>query len=180
MPADGEAAGLLGGPPPLFGDAATGLDLDEVDAPVRFQRQPRPLPAEQRVAYRLAVLTLTLSRFRQSTASIQHLHLLGWATRTRRSRAMLLGWWDGRRFADTVTERLDPNLNVTLNLALVHGLVRVHGAQGKRVALTEQGAGLVNRVDADEKLLRTEKSFLEGLGQLSDARIASVLGRVAS
>jgi hypothetical protein len=156
------------------------IDLGELDAPVRFHRQARPLPAEQRVAYRLATLALTLSRFRGATASVEYLHLLGWAIRTRRSRSMLQAWWSGRRMADTVTERLDPNLPVTLNLARVHDLVRLTGTgtQRRRVALTQQGAALAARVEEDTTLLRTEKAFLAGLEPLNDARIARVLGGI--
>jgi hypothetical protein len=168
------------GPLPVFGNASVDPELTEIDAPVRFRRQPRALAAEQRVAYRLAVLALTLSRFRQATASVEHLHLLTWAMRSHRSRRMLLAWWDGHRFADTVTERLDLNLPVTLNLALTHGLVRIRNAQGNRVSLTEQGAALAARVDEEADLLRIEKAFLARLNDLSDAKITRTLGRVAS
>jgi hypothetical protein len=177
MSSDHTATGLAG-PLPVFSNTTVEPDLSDIDAPVRFRRQPRALLAEQRVAYRLAVLTLTLSRFRQAAASVAHLHLLGWAMRSHRSRSMLLAWWDGRQFADTVTERLDPNLPVTLNLALAHGLVRVHNTQGNRVSLTEQGAALASRVDRDADLLRIEKDFLARLDSLSDAKITRTLGRV--
>jgi hypothetical protein len=180
MPANDDTAELLGGPLPVFGGEIANSDLSDIDAPVQFRRQPRLLPAEQRVAYRLAVLALTLSRVRGAVGSVEHLHLIGWAIRSRRSRSMLLAWWNGRRLADTVTERLDPNLAITLNLALAHGLIRIHGGQSRRVGLTEQGADLAARVDEDEDLLRSEKSFLEILKPLSDARITRVLGKVAS
>ncbi len=144
---------------------------DSVDAPVVFTQRPRPLLAEHRVSYRLATIVLVLSRFRSATASLRSLHLISWAIRTRRSRSMLLAWWGGRRFADTVTERLDPALSVTLNLAISHGLVRLLPA-GQRLQLTEAGAELARTVDGSEALLVTEKAFLEELMPLNDARVA--------
>jgi hypothetical protein len=168
----------LSGPTLAFGNNAEPAELDDLDARVRFHRLPRPLPAEQRVAYRLATLVLILSRFKRATASVESLHLISWATRSRRSRAILLSWWDGRRFADTVTERLDPNLQVTLNLAVVHGLARVANAARRRIGLTEQGGALAARLYADDGLLRIEKRFLASLGALSDGRISRVLGEV--
>ena len=144
---------------------------DPVDAPVVFRQRPRPLLAEHRVSYRLATVVLVLSRFRSTAASLQSLHLISWAIRTRRSRSMLLAWWGGRRFADTITERLDPALTVTLNLAISHGLVRLLPA-GQRLQLTEAGAELARTVDETEELLVTEKAFLTELMPLNDARVA--------
>lgn len=162
--------------PQAPGDAAllTGqrsTEDDAVDAPVVFTQRPRPLLAEHRVSYRLATVVLVLSRFRSATASLRSLHLVSWAIRTRRSRSMLLAWWGGRRFADTVTERLDPALSVTLNLAISHGLVRLLPA-GHRLQLTEAGAELVRTVDNNDALLVTEKAFLSELMPLNDARVA--------
>jgi hypothetical protein len=168
----------LSGLTPGFGNNADAIELDDLETPVRFHRQPRSLPAEQRVAYRLATLVLTLSRFNHTTASVESLNLISWATRTRRSRATLLSWWDGRRFADTVTERLDPNLPVTLNLAVAHGLAGIVNVARRRVALTEHGGALAARLDAADGLLRIEKRFLASLGTLSDGRIGRVRGKV--
>jgi hypothetical protein len=151
-------------------------DQGEFDAPIRFRRQPRLLLAERRISYRLALLALILSRFHKNTGSIAHLNLLFWAMRSERSRSMLLAWWAGRRFADTVTERTDPSLQVTLNLALSHELVGIGGNQKKRVALTSTGAALANSVDAEEDLMVIEKNLLSQLGILSDSQITRRLG----
>jgi hypothetical protein len=93
---------------------------------------------------------------------------------------LLLSWWYGRRYADTVTDRVDPNLPVTLNLAIIHGLARIASVARRRVGLTERGEELATRLDEDGSLLRVEKSFLANLGALSDAKMYRVLGRVDS
>ncbi|GIH12483.1 hypothetical protein Raf01_06550 [Rugosimonospora africana] len=91
---------------------------------------------------------------------------------------MLFSWWDGRRIADTVTERLDPNLPVTVNLIIVHGLARVTNVNGRRVGLTSEGKSLAARLDTEVELLRGEKEFLARLAPLSDRRITEVLNAV--
>lgn len=167
---DGRAAIAAAADSALLMDRRATYD-DAIDAPVVFTQRPRPLLAEHRVSYRLATVVLVLSRFRSATASLRSLHLISWAIRTRRSRSMLLAWWGGRRFADTITERLDPALAVTLNLAISHGLVRLLPA-GQRLQLTEAGAELARTVDETEALLVTEKAFLSELIPLNDARVA--------
>ncbi len=103
--------------------AAVGPADEGLEIPVVFQRQPRPLEARHRVAYRTALLVPVLSRFRGSAASVENVHLFMWATRSARTRQLLQAWWAGRRFAGTITQRLDPDLQVTLNLAAADGLV---------------------------------------------------------
>jgi len=93
---------------------------------------------------------------------------------------MLEAWWSGRRFADTVTERIDPTLQVTLNLALSHNLIALKGGQNQRVMLTELGSALAESLSTEPDLMTTEKSFLNQLGNLSDAQIARKLGNSIS
>ena len=149
-------------------------DLEGIDVPVVFRRQPRVLLAEHRVSFRLALLVITLSQFRSATANVGSLNLIGWAVRTRRSRLMLKSWWDGHRYADTVTERIDPALPVTLNLAITHGLVRLLPT-GHRVQLTELGASLASELNANPDLLVIEKDFLSSLAPLNDTRLSRLM-----
>src|SRR6266511_4363407 len=81
-------------------------DGDELRAPVVFRSQPKPIDARHRVAYRTSLLVLTLSRFNRNAAKLANLHLLMWATRSARTRRLLSAWWSGRRFANTVTQRV--------------------------------------------------------------------------
>lgn len=154
------------------------VETEEIDARIRFQRQPSPIPAAQRVSYRIATLCLILGSFKQNAASIDYLHLLSWAIRTRRSRAIMDSWWEGRRAVDSATVRLDPALPVTMNLALAHALVSFTGKNRRRLQLTNDGLALLQTLRASEDLLRIEKDFLASFDKLSDSSLAKRLGRV--
>jgi hypothetical protein len=129
------------------------------------------------VAYRTALVVLVLSHFNQGAARLTNLHTVMWATRTARTRRIFGAWWEGRRFYDSSTERLDPDLQITLNLALVDGLLEPAG-QGRRVRLTDKGAELARLLESEPGLLRIEKKFLGGVERLSDASMDRRLGEV--
>lgn len=152
-------------------------DAVQTDVNVVFRRQPKPVPARHRVVYRTALVVLVLSRFNQGAAKLTNLHTLMWATRTARTRRMFGAWWQGRRFYTTTTERLDPDLQVTLNLALVDGLIEPAG-QGTRVRLGDKGRELARLIDQDDELLKVEKAFLIGLDRLSDSAMERRLATV--
>ncbi|MGZ6798808.1 MAG: hypothetical protein ACXVGR_03120 [Mycobacteriaceae bacterium] len=122
-------------------------------------------------------MVLVLSNFNRNTASLINLHTLMWATRTRRTRQMFLAWWSGRRLANAVTARIDPDLQITLNLAMVHGLVEPTPDR-RRMRLTGKGLELATLVSGELDLLRVEKDFLELLGPLSDSKVDRQLGEV--
>jgi hypothetical protein len=147
----------------------------EVD--IVFRRQPKLVEARHRVAYRTALVVLVLSRFNLGAARLTNLHTIMWATRTARTRRIFSAWWEGRRFHNSSTERLDPDLQITLNLALVDGLLEPAG-QGTRVRLTDKGTELARLLDGEPALLHIEKRFLGGLQRLSDASMERRLGEV--
>lgn len=148
------------------------------DLNVVFRTQPRPVQARHRVAYRTALLVLVLASFNRGAASFVHLHTVMWATRSSRTRQMFIAWWSGRRVRDTATDRFDPDLQVTLNLALVDELVQLSGNR-QRVRLTDKGRGLADLINDDSELLAVDKSFLGKLSHLSDAEMQRKLGQVS-
>lgn len=158
--------------------AAAGRPLDTGDSDVVFRRQPRPVPARQRIPYRSALLALVLAQFNRNAASLTHLHTIMWAMRTAGTRQMFTAWWKGRRFSFSSTERLDPDLEVTLNLALVDGLVTLR--PNGRVQLTDLGVSLAQRLVALDGVLSAEKAFLSSLSGLSDAKMNRLLGEVST
>jgi hypothetical protein len=159
--------------------AAAPVDHESVsnDIEVVFRRQPKPVEARHRVAYRTALLVLVLSRFNKGAAKLMNLHTIMWAMRSSRTRRMFSAWWNGRRSYNTVTERLDPDLQVTFNLALVDGVV-APAANGSRVVLTDKGQELSRLIDEQSQLLAVEKSFLGEFARLSDASMERALGQV--
>jgi hypothetical protein len=88
---------------------------------------------------------------------------------------MFSNWWAGRRYADTVTSRIDPELDVTLNLALVDGLIEPLSDRS-RVRLSGKGSALAKLIEASEDTLLSEKAFLSQLPALSDTTITRRLG----
>lgn len=162
----------------LWSLAASDADSEpeNLAVPIVFRRQARPVEARRRVAYRTALLVLILAGFNRNAARIDNLHLLMWATRSARTRRLFEAWWSGRRFANTVTQRLDPDLEVTINLALVDGLVASTGSNRERVRLTEKGMQFATLINARSGLLNIEKEFIASLAVLSDAAVRQHLG----
>jgi hypothetical protein len=142
---------------------------------VVFRRQPKPVDARHRIAYRTALLVLVLSHFNRRAAKLTNLHTVMWATRSSRTRQMFKAWWSGRRTYNTTTDRLDPDLQVTLNLALIDGVIAPAGG-GTRTRLTDKGTELARLIDDQPEVLTVEKTFLAGLTRLSDAEMERRLG----
>jgi hypothetical protein len=168
---DGEGA--------LWQLAASSVDAEPVSAEVDivFRRQPKPVEARHRIAYRTALVVLVLSHFNRGAAKLTNLHTIMWATRTSRTRRIFKAWWYGRRFYNSPTERLDPDLQITLSLALVDGLLTPAG-NGTRIRLTDKGIELARFLEAEAGLLVIEKRFLGDLERLSDASMERKLGEV--
>ncbi len=141
-----------------------------LDAPIVFRPRPRLIRAEQRIPWRIGLLCLTLSRFNQNSATVGHLHTLSWAMRSHRSRESFLSVWDGRRLAGELLTRMDPNLPVTLNLAVVRGLAAVKAAN-QRIGLTQAGIDTAAQILNEPGLFVSETEFLTRLGRLSDSRM---------
>jgi hypothetical protein len=159
--------------------AAASVDTEAVpsDVNIVFRQQPKPVEARHRIAYRTALLVLVLSRFNRGAAKLTNLHTVMWATRSARTRRMFSAWWSGRRFYNTATDRLDPDLQITLNLALVDGVI-APASKGTRVRLTDKGQELARLIDQETGLLAVEKLFLGTLQRISDASIENKLGEV--
>jgi hypothetical protein len=142
-----------------------------LQATARFTRRPRALPARQRLTYRTGLVVLTLDHCRQKAIRLDNLHLLSWAMRSRRTRAMFGAWWSGRRFTGTFTQRLDPELELSLNLLMADRLVQFTNVAGRRVGLTDSGKALAAEL-RNEDVYDTEKAFLATFDELNDAAIS--------
>jgi hypothetical protein len=151
-------------------------EAEGIEIRAGFHKRPRAMEARRRVVYRTSLLVLVLSRFNGNAAKLQNVHLFIWATRTARTRRLLSGWWSGRRYATTQLQKLDPDLQITIGLAIADGLVAVTGNNRQRIRLTAKGEGLAHAINGDEELLAVEKRFLETFPRLSDAAVARNLG----
>ncbi|MET9050349.1 hypothetical protein ABZW50_04245 [Streptomyces bacillaris] len=152
-------------------------DEEVGEALVKFRRQPRPIPADARVGYKIAQSALVLNAFNKNAAALENLHLFSWALATPRRRQMLLAWWDGHRYANTITQRLDPNLPVALNIGVMRGVMRITVAAKSRVHLEPSGVLLAQEIEQTPNLFAAEKNFLRQFGRLSDAAVSRHLAR---
>jgi hypothetical protein len=161
-----------------LGGVVTTRTPDEAfnDLSVTFTRRAAPVDARRRVVYRTALLVLVLSYFNRDAAHLSNLHLIMWGTRTARTRLLLRGIWSGRRYTFDTTVRIDPELQVTLNLAVRDGLVETQNTNLSRVRLTDNGRRYASAIRADENLLALEKQILDELSPLSDAAVARRIG----
>lgn len=161
----------------MFAIEFLGANDELAHARVQFRSQPHPIPADARVAYKLAQVSLVLSSFNQNSASIENLHLFSWSLQSRRRGQMLLSWWLGNRHASTVTQRADPHLPVALNVGLLRGMVGIIGTNQNRVSLQPRGVLFAQQIDADDDLMSTEKAYLRQFKKLSDAAVSRRLAR---
>lgn len=133
---------------------------DLPSAPV-FRTRPTSIPGDYRLAWRLSVLCLLLYRGRGHTLSLEHLHVLWWAIRSRRSRELLLRWFSEDRRPDDLVVRFDPSLTTTLDLALGQGLVERTSVGN--LSLTSQGVGMAEEIMDSATGLDAERAFLGDL-----------------
>jgi len=132
-----------------------------LDVPFQFQRRPVPLPADERLAYRLAVLLLLLrdcSRGNKST--LKRMHFLDWAV-TDMDRAEAV---KGMKNLDELgrTIRYDPLVDAALRFAGAEKLVTI---ESSRIALTEHGLAFLKAIDSDTELLAAEKAAMRMIGK---------------
>ncbi|MEW2262506.1 hypothetical protein ACGF5T_08260 [Streptomyces sp. NPDC047853] len=156
-----------------------GVHDELANARIEFRSQPHPIPADARVAYKLAQVALVLSAFNNNSATIENLHLFTWSLQSKRAGQMLLSWWSGSRYANTVTQRSDPHLPVALNVGLIRGIVSITGASHNRVTLQPPGVLFAQQIELDEELMSAEKAYIRQFSKLSDAAVARRLTRAS-
>ncbi|MFE1689853.1 hypothetical protein ACFW64_19170 [Streptomyces albidoflavus] len=156
-----------------------GANDELTQARIEFRSQPHPIPADARVAYKLAQVALVLNHFNRNSASIENLHLFTWSLQSRRSGQMLLSWWSGSRYASTVTQRSDPHLPVALNVGLIRGMVSISGTNHNRVTLQPPGVLLAQHIMSRDDLMSAEKAYLHQFHKLSDAAVSRRLARAS-
>jgi hypothetical protein len=151
---------------------------DPNNVPIEFSNTPVLISVRNRVPWRTVILCLILSRFRGKQATLSHLQILSWAIETDATRARFKIWLSGARPMDRATSRVDPELNITVTLALGLGLVDVIGTTHK-VKLLDLGIDLVKEIDGHEELLQVEKRYLAELAPLNESRLQTTLGALA-
>ena len=133
-------------------------------ATLSFTSRPIPLHAEYRPIWRVPLLALMLKICcRGAVASPKRLHILNWAVRTPSAGRELLAVIHGQRRPGDVIVRLEPTLNLVIDLARGEGVVEF--PQGDRVQLTSTGVRLADEIVKDVESLRRERELLQRVGK---------------
>jgi hypothetical protein len=131
-----------------------------LDVPFNFKRRPIPLAADERLAYRLAILLLLLrdcSRGNKST--LKRLHFLDWAVQES-DRAAAVKEMTGLGDLGRTIIRYDPLVDTALRFAAAEKLVTIDAA---RIELTDSGSAFLKAIDAEADLLSEEKAAMRTL-----------------
>lgn len=131
----------------------------EIIGPFSFQRRPRDLPGDLRVAWRVALVVLILGESSVGKkASLRKLHALNWICHSGDHRNRFLSIVEGRALPDDLLIRIEPSLNRAIDFAVGEGLVE--WIKGNRIKLTEKGITFLQKIAADEGCMVDEIQFL--------------------
>lgn len=139
-----------------------------------FRRRPTSVPPDIRPEWRIPLLLMMVRRCRGQVASREQLHVLNSAVLSTGSRKALLAALDGRLTSRSPALQFEPAFDRAIDRALGLGLVAT-SPQG-RLALTELGESIADRVESEERLFTTERELLAELPRsLSQTAIRSAL-----
>jgi hypothetical protein len=116
---------------------------------------------EDRITWRLCSLATVLGRCRGHQTSTAVLHILLWALRSHTSRSTFLEWWSGQRNLSMTRFRFDPQVDVTIDLALALGLVQLQ--RSGKVKLSDSGTRLFDVIWSMDDTMIQEKALLSEL-----------------
>ena len=130
---------------------------------ISFRQRPTPLAPEFRTTWRLVQLLYLLSACcRGGKSSFRRLHVLNWAARSERNRAVLVRALRGQLQPHSLLVRVEPSLNRAVDLAAGEGLVTT--LDGARIEITDRGRVVVKEALALEDCLITERAFVRDVG----------------
>lgn len=141
-----------------------------------FRDRPTPVAADLRIVWRLPLLLMTLHFSRQRQSSLERLHVLNWAFRTPRARALIESVVEGKRRPGDVVVRADTTLDQLLAFAAAEGLVAL-SEQGRAI-LTTSGESLVAEVLATDDCLADERAHMPRLAKAVTEKWVNQLVRV--
>lgn len=153
--------------------------LKLIDAPFQFRARPVTVPGDYRPAWRIALIALILDHSRAKQASLQKLHVISWVLRSAGARRQFLEMAAHGADASSLIIRIDPTLNLAVNLAVAEGLTVV--SKGKNLQLTGKGKKLAEEIQSDAECMVEEKRFLEDIAAFAtEAMINNLLNLSAT
>lgn len=130
-------------------------------AVVTFQERPRPVPADLRPIWRIALISLFFGYCRGGTATAQQLHALDWASRNVDAARELTAFLSNNQPVSVPIARLDPAVNRAIHFATGSGIVEMQSPL--RMRLTGPGTRFAQAVMTQQSVLASEKRFLAAL-----------------
>jgi hypothetical protein len=115
------------------------------------------------------MLCMLLHKFWGSKTTLEYLHTVWWAVRTKETRDLFMRWHGGSKGPDEVLVRFDPSLTLTLDLAIGEGLASV--SDSGVIVLTSDGQRLADQTWREKDVFAEEKLFLGALPTLSQRHL---------
>ena len=136
-----------------------------LQSPFELAPRPEPIPGDLRLAWGIAVVVLIVGRSRGKRASLQKLHILAHAVRSRQNREDATQLFNGHVRPVDFIVRVEPWLNRAIAFARAGGLVELQS--GKAVRLTKQGVRTFDILYVSDDILTEEKSFIDAVASLA-------------
>lgn len=137
-----------------------------------FEVRPRPLPANLRPVYRIALIVLVLKlNCRGNTASLIRLQFFNWVLKNPHLRRDIEQLLEKQTVFTVNLIHMDPMVNLALKYAYAEGLISV--TNNSKYKLTTKGVEFAQKVaDASGDILRSDRDLLARLGQrISEIRL---------
>lgn len=147
---------------------------DLLDVEGIFTDRPAAVPGDLRSRWRVALLALLLDRCHGKSATLEQVHVVGWALMEDQGRRHLSDALDGNLRPDAVIVRYDPAWSRAADLSVGEGVTEWVPETG-RLRLTETGRAVARSLWEEESIFVEEKEFLHGR-LISQAAIQRMLG----
>jgi hypothetical protein len=134
--------------------------LEIVHRPFAFQRRPRDLPGDLRVAWRVALVVLLLGECSHGKkATLRKLHALNWICYSDENRKRFESIIEGEARPDDLNIRIEPSLNRAIDFAVGERLTE--WINGNRLKLTDRGVTLLKAIKGGGDCMAVELHFLK-------------------
>lgn len=149
------------------------LFREAINSEVQYAETPLPVPGDLLPEWRLAALVLLLERCHGRTATVQQIHVFGWAMLTEEGREAMLIDDRLQHRPEVPVVRFDPAWSRVMDLAVGIGLAR--WIESGRLELTEAGQELSSELWSRDDLFTEERKVLGGR-RLTQALVNRLVG----
>lgn len=144
-----------------------------LDVDATFTERPQVVAGDLRARWRVALLLLLLDRCHGRSATLEQIHVVGWALLDDEGRQQLNAALSNDRRPDAFVVRFDPSWSRAIDLCVGEGLAEWKQNSG-RLRLTDVGRQVVNGLWSMDQAFTVEKEFLRGR-RISQAMIDRML-----